>query len=96
MSTDLQFFAITFLLCAPSDLHQAWISSDDPDDWKAALAKIRGLRDTDRAFGMMQKLAHRRAFFEGIAQLLADTEEYTEIPPHPSLAEAEAMMAKLV
>lgn len=92
---DLQPFAITFLLCAPSTLQKAWLESEATRDWERALEDL-GVTDKNRALKLMTQLSERKTLFAAIGELLHDsTDEYDLDPPHPARPLARLLLARL-
>ena len=50
--TNLQLFAVTFLLCAPSDLQDMWIKTGEPEECRQLLTDL-GFTDVEAALSIM-------------------------------------------
>jgi hypothetical protein len=99
-SLEFEVFAVTLLLCTPSDLHNMWLDPNkDISDWKQHLILL-GLSDDAIKLGLAimsdGHLRPHRHFFGAIASSLKEYGlTYDVGGPHPMLREAQKIVAAL-
>lgn len=98
-SLEFEVFAITLLLCTPSDLQGLWMTSNVPADWEAHLSSL-GLSKDAIKLGLAilsdDHLRPHRYFFQAVANSLKEYGlTYDVGGPHPMLKEAQKIVTAL-
>jgi hypothetical protein len=96
VTAQFQLFAITFLLCTPSELHQAWIEEDL--DWPTLADKLSALGCSADAIASAKVNIHDpitnslQDTFKKMASALTDVPMY-DVGMHPAKLEAAAIIS---
>src|SRR5712691_10984310 len=89
-----EIFAVTLMLCTPSDLSRAWTNNDSLDPAAAELKKLPLSDDMHQhALKVMKDFVGVKSFFKGIADLQVGIYDGPE--PHPRDDQPEKIIKAL-
>jgi hypothetical protein len=94
---EFEIFAITLLMCTPSDLHSLWLNKKkSPSDWRDYLLGLKLSNDAVTlgvAIMSDDHLRPHRHFFKAITQSLREYGlTYDVVGPHPGGGEAKKIV----